>query len=125
METQYQRNKIQEESLYYEGKKHSGELEIVGVNMFLNPKVISGEYVRPEIEMARASYEEKDKQLKRLDDFHKSNTTKRDAALKMLTDTVIGGGNAFAALMQTVRHASLGEITDTLYRVGGKYRRSM
>lgn len=125
METQYQRNKIQEESLYYEGKKHSGELEIVGVNMFLNPKVISGEYVRPEIEMARASYQEKDKQLTRLNDFHKSNQTKRDAALKMLTDTVIGGGNAFAALMHTVRHASLGEITDTLYRVGGKYRRSM
>ena len=125
METQYQRNKIQEESLYYEGKKHSGELEIVGVNMFLNPKVLSGEYVRPEIEMARASYDEKDKQLKRLDDFHQSQNAKRDAALKMLTDTVIGGGNAFAALMQTVRHASLGEITNTLYRVGGKYRRSM
>ncbi len=125
METQYQRNKIQEESLYYEGKKHSGELQIVGVNTFLNPKVISGEYLRPEIEMARASYEEKDKQLSRLHDFQKAHNAKRDAALKLLTDTIIGGGNAFTALMQTVRHASLGEITDTLYRVGGKYRRSM
>ncbi len=125
METQYQRNKIQEESLYYEGKKHSGELEIVGVNMFLNPKVLSGDYVRPEIELARASYAEKDKQLERMSDFQTSCAGHRDQALKDLVDTVIGGGNVFATLMQTVRHASLGEITDTLYRVGGKYRRSM
>ena len=125
METQYQRNKIQEESLYYEGKKHTGELEIIGVNTYLNPKVISGEYVRPEIELARASYEEKDQQLDRLNSFKKGHGGKRDEALKSLVNTVINGGNVFAELMKTVRHASLGEITETLYRVGGKYRRSM
>jgi methylmalonyl-CoA mutase len=125
METQYQRNKIQEESLYYEGKKHTGELEIIGVNTYLNPKVISGEYVRPEIELARASYDEKNQQLDRLGGFKKSHAARRDEALKSLVSTVIAGGNVFAELMRTVRHASLGEITETLYRVGGKYRRSM
>lgn len=125
METQYQRNKIQEESLYYEGKKHTGELEIIGVNTYLNPKVISGEYVRPEIELARASYEEKDRQLDRLNAFKKGHGGMRDEALKSLVTTVINGGNVFAELVKTVRHASLGEITETLYRVGGKYRRSM
>src|SRR5690606_23164381 len=69
METQYQRSKIQEESLYYEHLKHSGELPLIGVNTYLNPKVLSGEYVRPEIELIRASYEEKDDQLNRLDAF--------------------------------------------------------
>jgi methylmalonyl-CoA mutase len=125
METQYQRNKIQEESLYYEGKKHTGELEIIGVNTYLNPKVISGEYVRPEIELARASYDEKNQQLDRLGGFKNSHAAKREEALKSLVSTVIAGGNVFAELMKTVRHASLGEITETLYRVGGKYRRSM
>ncbi|MEY4630785.1 MAG: hypothetical protein RIQ81_905 [Pseudomonadota bacterium] len=125
METQYQRNKIQEESLYYEGKKHTGELEIVGVNTYLNPKVLAADYVRPEIELARASYEEKDAQLDRLGEFKKGNRAKRDDALRSLSNTVVAGGNVFAELMNTVRHASLGEITETLYRVGGKYRRSM
>jgi methylmalonyl-CoA mutase len=125
METQYQRNKIQEESLYYEGKKHSGELEIIGVNTYINPKILEPGYVRPEIELARASYEEKDKQLARLDSFKDASASKRHDALTALSNTVISGGNVFAELMNTVRYASLGEITETLYRVGGKYRRSM
>ncbi len=125
METQYQRSKIQEESLYYEHLKHTGELPIVGVNTYTNPKLLDPSYVRPEIELIRASYEEKDDQLARLDAFKARNAAKRDEALKGLAATVMEGRNIFAELMHTVRHASLGEITDTLYRVGGQYRRSM
>ena len=125
METQYQRSKIQEESLYYEHLKHSGELPIIGVNTYLNPKVLAAGYVRPEIELIRASYDEKDDQLKRLDAFKAEHQPARDAALQALAETVMKGDNIFAELMHTVRHASLGEITETLYRVGGKYRRSM
>lgn len=125
METQYQRSKIQEESLYYEHLKHSGELPIVGVNTYLNPKVVSGEYVRPEIELIRASYAEKDDQLKRLEAFKAQSRAERDAALEKLARVVMEGGNIFAELMHTVRYASLGEVSETLYRVGGRYRRSM
>jgi methylmalonyl-CoA mutase len=125
METQYQRSKIQEESLYYEHLKHTGELPIIGVNTYLNPKVLSGEYVRPEIELARANYDEKDDQLTRLDGFKQRNTKTRDQALKNLGQAVLENRNIFAELMHTVRHASLGEISELLYKVGGKYRRSM
>jgi len=125
METQYQRSKIQEESLYYEHLKHSGELPIIGVNTYLNPKVADGSYERPKIELARASYEEKDAQLARLNAFKATHADTRDQALKALSNAVIGNKNIFAELMNTVRHASLGEISELLYRVGGRYRRSM
>ena len=125
METQYQRTKIQEESLHYESLKHSGELPIIGVNTYLNPKVVSGEYVRPEIPLIRASYDEKDEQLDRLQAFKDTRQTSREEALRNLSQVVMQGGNIFAELMSTVRHASLGDIVNTLYRVGGQYRRSM
>ncbi len=125
METQYQRSKIQEESLYYEHLKHTGALPIVGVNTYLNPKTLAEGYVRPEVELARASYEEKDDQLQRLEAFKAAHTGTRDAALRQLAEVTMAGGNIFAELMHTVRHASLGEISETLYRVGGRYRRSM
>ena len=125
METQYQRSKIQEESLYYEHLKHTGELPIIGVNTYLNPKVLSGEYVRPEIELARANYDEKDDQLKRLGAFKTKSAATKEQALNNLGQAVLENRNIFAELMNTVRHASLGEISDLLYRVGGKYRRSM
>jgi methylmalonyl-CoA mutase len=125
METQYQRSKIQEESLYYEHLKHSGELPIIGVNTFLNPKVLSGDYVRPEIALIRASYEEKDDQLNRLSSFKTHHQTSKSKALTALSNVIMQGGNIFAELMHTVRHASLGEISDAIYKVGGQYRRSM
>jgi methylmalonyl-CoA mutase len=125
METQYQRSKIQEESLYYEHLKHTGELPIIGVNTYLNPKVISGEYERPEIELARASYDEKDDQLKRLQAFKDQAKASKEKALQGLANAVLENRNIFAELMHTVRFASLGEISDLLYRVGGRYRRSM
>ncbi len=125
METQYQRSKIQEESLHYEHLKHTGELPIIGVNTYINPKLLAADYVRPEIELIRASYDEKDEQLARLDAFKGRHAADRDKALADLARAVMEGRNIFAELMHTVRHASLGEITETLYRVGGRYRRSM
>jgi methylmalonyl-CoA mutase len=125
METQYQRSKIQEESLYYEHLKDTGELPIIGVNTYQNPKVLSGEYVRPEIELARASYEEKDDQLSRLSKFKSAHEAKKAQALESLRATVLKNGNIFAELMNCVRHASLGEISECLFAVGGQYRRSM
>ena len=125
METQYQRSRIQEESLHYEHLKHTGELPIIGVNTYQNPKTSAADWERPKIELIRASYDEKDDQLKRLQGFKKRNATSSKEALKRLSEAVMGGKNIFAELMHTVRHASLGEITETLYRVGGKYRRSM
>jgi isobutyryl-CoA mutase len=125
METQYQRSKIQEESLYYEELKHSGKLPIIGVNTFLNPKVLDKTYVRPEIELARASYAEKDDQLQRLNSFKEENSSKREQALQKLASAILENRNVFEELMNTVRYASLGEISELLYRVGGRYRRSM
>jgi len=123
METQYQRSKIQEESLYYEGLKDSGELPIIGVNTFLNPKANSQSAA--EVELMRSSDDEKNDQLDRLKSFWSDHESDCDQALKKLAKTVMAGENVFAELMHTVRHASLGQITDTLYKVGGQYRRTM
>jgi len=122
MERMYQRNKIQEESLYYETLKHTGELPIVGVNTFLNKK---GSPTTVPNEVIRSSKEEKDQQIANLNAFHKRNTSCASAALKKIQQTAIENGNLFAALMETVKYCSLGEITHALYDVGGQYRRSM
>ncbi len=126
METGYQRGKIQEESIYYETLKHTGELPIVGVNMFRDPH--RGEDLSEdmlELELARATPEEKDAQLSRLADFHKRNEEEAPAALAKLQQVALSDGNIFAELMNTVRYCSLGQITRALYDVGGKYRRNM
>ena len=122
METGYQRGKIQEESMYYEHKKHDGSYPIIGVNTFLNPKG-SGE--QQEIELARSTEEEKQSQLKRLADFQARNAGESARWLAKLRQTVIENGNVFDVLVEAVRHCSLGQITNTLYEVGGQYRRSM
>ena len=124
METQYQRGKIQEESLYYETLKHNGVLPIVGVNTFLNPKEDKNQEPQ-EIELSRASYEEKDQQLNRLNEFKSIHKDKSKIALEKLKETILKSENIFEELLYTTRHASLGEITDLLYAVGGKYRRAM
>ncbi|WP_310600753.1 fused isobutyryl-CoA mutase/GTPase IcmF [Desulfobulbus sp.] len=121
METGYQRSKIQEESLYYEHKKHDGSYPIIGVNTFRNPK---GE-VPIEIELARSTEEEKQSQIKRLRDFQARNREAAGPVLDRLKQTVIDNGNVFAELIDAVRVCSLGQITETLYQVGGQYRRSM
>jgi methylmalonyl-CoA mutase len=121
METGYQRGKIQEESLYYEHKKHDGSYPIIGVNTFRNPK---GD-AQVEIELARSTEDEKQSQIKRLRDFQQRHAAESGPMLQKLRDTVIADGNVFAVLVDAVRCCSLGQITTTLYEVGGQYRRSM
>jgi methylmalonyl-CoA mutase len=123
METQYQRGKIQEESMYYEMKKHSGELPIIGVNTYLNPNAPSAEDF--EMEIARATKEEKEQQINNLRSFQEANKDVSEEALKQLQQIAMSNGNIFAELMNTVKVASLGQITNALYKVGGQYRRNM
>ena len=123
MEVMYQRGKIQDESLYYEMKKHSGELPIIGVNTYLNPN--KSEEVIQELTLARATKEEKEQQIRNLQAFHEKHAAEVDQALAELKETALSGGNIFETLMETVKHASLGQITRALYEVGGQYRRNM
>ena len=125
METQYQRSKIQEESLYYERLKHSGELPIIGVNTFINPATLAKDYVPPKIEMARASYEEKNQQLTNVRRYQSSHKEKGEAALKALRERALSGGNIFEALMEAARYCSLYQMSRALYDVGGEYRRNL
>ena len=122
METGYQRGKIQEESLYYEHKKHDGSLPLIGVNTFRNP---NGDQTPQEIELARSTDDEKQSQLKRLAEFQATHASESAQMLKRLRQTVIKDGNIFAVLMDAVRCCSLGQITHALYEVGGRYRRNM
>ena len=125
METQYQRSKIQQESLHYEHAKDSGQLPIIGVNTFLNPQQDEHSASRHEATLTRASYQEKNDQIKRLDEFKEKNQKEKDTALNKLKEAVIKNQNIFAELMTTVRFCTLGEISQALYEVGGQYRRSM
>jgi methylmalonyl-CoA mutase len=122
METGYQRGKIQEESMYYEHLKHSGEYPIIGVNTFRNPK---GEMVMETLELARSTDEEKQSQLQRLRGFQHQHADHAATALARLQEVCINNGNIFAELMTTVRYCSLGQITEALFSVGGQYRRNM
>ena len=124
MERQYQRGKIQEESLYYEGKKHSGELPIIGVNTYINPNPPTDEQI-DSMELARASKEEKEHQITELRKFQEVHKAEVEEALTSLKQVAASGGNIFAELLETVKTASLGQITTALYEVGGQYRRNM
>ncbi len=121
METMYQRSKIQEESLYYEQKKHSGELPIIGVNVFLPER---DEGIK-ETALIRSSQDEKDAQVAQVQDVADRFQQERAAALQRLKDVARDGGNVFAELMETVKVATLGAISDALFEVGGAYRRNM
>jgi methylmalonyl-CoA mutase len=122
MERMYQRNKIQEESLFYEHQKHTGELPIVGVNTFLNKK---GSPTELPGEVIRSSTEEKEQQILNLNGFWKRNEGASVEALNRLKQVAVLNGNLFAELMETVKYCSLGQITHALYEVGGQYRRNM
>ncbi|MBZ0253250.1 MAG: methylmalonyl-CoA mutase, partial [Candidatus Methylomirabilis sp.] len=123
METQYQRSKIQEESMKYELRKNSGELPIVGVNTFLNPGV--EHYDTSGLELRRSSKEEKEGRIRDVRAFQEKHKDAAPAALARLQEVALSGGNLFAELLNTVRVASLGQITHALYEVGGQYRRAM
>ena len=124
MESQYQRGKIQEESMLYERLKHSGELPIVGVNTFLDPDAEAGDE-KESVPLTLATAEEKELQIRRLREFQERHGGETEEALKRLQKVALSGGNVFAELMETVRVASLGQITQALYDVGGRYRRNM
>ncbi|RZK79318.1 MAG: methylmalonyl-CoA mutase [Pedobacter sp.] len=122
METMYQRGKIQEESLYYETLKHTGEYPIIGVNTFLNkngsPTIVPSEVIR-------ATEEEKEYQITTLKAFKDRNLTQTTEALKRLQTVAVQGGNIFEELMNVCKVCSLGQISKALYEVGGQYRRNM
>jgi methylmalonyl-CoA mutase len=122
METMYQRGKIQEESLYYETLKHTGEYPLVGVNTFLSSK---GSPTSIPAEVIRATTEEKEYQIEMLQNLYKANKEKSPEMLKRLQEVAIKNGNVFEELMETVKYCSLGQITEALFEVGGQYRRNM
>lgn len=122
METGYQRGKIQDESMHYEMRKHTGELPIIGVNTFRNPH---GDAVPQKLELARSTDEEKQSQLTRLHAFQAAHATQAPQMLERLQQAVIANENVFEVLMDAVRVCSLGQITNALFEVGGQYRRSM
>ncbi len=122
METGYQRGKIQDESLYYETKKHDGSYPIVGVNTFINPNEEDA-VITPDL--ARSTDGEKQNQIKRLRDFQQRHGTEGEAMIARLKAAATGGENIFAVLVEAVRVCSLGQITDALFEAGGQYRRNM
>jgi methylmalonyl-CoA mutase len=123
MDTMYQRGKIQEESLYYESKKHDGSLPLIGVNTFL-PKAGQEDEVH-DLELIRSSETEKKDQIRHVRAFQKTHDDERTAAVAKLQATARDRGNVFAELMETVKSNSLGQISNALYHVGGEYRRNM
>ena len=122
METMYQRSKIQEESLYYEGLKHTGEFPIIGVNTFLNSK--GSPTVIPD-EVIRSTKKEKENQISTVKNLKTNFSNKSEEQLKKLTNSVLENKNVFKVLMETSKYCSLGQISNSLFMVGGKYRRSM
>ena len=123
MDTMYQRSKIQEESLYYEQKKHDGSLPLVGVNTFL-PREHAGDIVT-KIELIRSTEDEKRQQIGNVENYRAARNARGPKSLKHLQQTARDRKNIFAALMEAVKYNSLGQISHALYEVGGEYRRNM
>ncbi len=122
MERMYQRSKIQDESLYYEMKKHTGELPIIGVNTYLDEK--GSPTIIPD-EVIRSTTEEKERAIANRDAFHQGNAEAAVKALKALQESALQNGNIFEALMEAAKVCSLGQMSAALYEVGGQYRRNM
>ncbi len=122
METGYQRGKIQDESLYYESRKHDGSLPIIGVNTFINP---NPDQAVGTPDLARSTDREKQNQIARLNAFKARNRDHSKIMLERLKTAATVGDNVFAVLIEAVRHCSLGEITEALFETGGQYRRNM
>jgi methylmalonyl-CoA mutase len=123
MDTMYQRGKIQEESLYYEHKKHDGSLPLVGVNTFL-PKEHAGE-IATTVELIRSTEAEKGQQITNVANYQNARNALATNGLRPLQATARERKNIFAALMEAVKTHSLGQISHALYEVGGEYRRNM
>jgi len=122
METMYQRSKIQEESLYYETLKHTGQLPIMGVNTFLSSK--GSPTILPS-EVIRATTKEKEYQISMLQELHKTQEENVEVALNNLKECAASNGNVFKTMMEATKICSIGQITHALFEVGGQYRRNM
>lgn len=123
METGYQRGRIQDESMLYEHRKHDGSLPIIGVNTFRNPDASDG---TPEhVELARATSEEKESQLRKVRAFQAAHASEAEAALARLKEAATSGDNVFAVLMDAARVCTLGQVTEAFFEVGGQYRRNV
>jgi len=122
MERMYQRTKIQEESMVYEQRKHTGELPLVGVNTYLDPK--GSPTIIPD-EVIRSTEQEKEFSIASLDAFHVRNTEVSAVALAALRRAAVEHDNTFAAMLEAAKCCSLGQISEALYKVGGQYRRNM
>ncbi len=125
MEREYQRGKIQDESLLYEVKKHDGSLPLIGVNTYVNPETLKDGYELPPMELRRASPEEKQAQIDNCRAFQARDPARREALVRKLAEVAYAGGNTFDVMMDLVRVATVGQISQALYEIGGKYRRSM
>ena len=123
MDTMYQRGKIQDESLYYESKKHDGSLPIIGVNTFLPAEGQEDRVAKAEL--IRSTESEKEDQIKAVQVFRDNHAEQAPVALRALQGVARDRGNLFEALMETVKQCSLGQISEALYQVGGEYRRNM
>ncbi len=122
METMYQRSRIQEESLYYETLKHTGEYPIIGVNTFLSSK--GSPTILPK-EVIRATEEEKEAQIRTVENVQQAYADEGKAALRKLQEAAIRNENMFAVLMEATKYCSLGQLTAAMFEVGGQYRRNM
>ncbi len=122
METMYQRSKIQEESLYYETLKHTGEFPIIGVNTFLSSK---GSPTVIPAEVIRATEEEKQFQIQTLENLHQAKAKEVENQIAIIQEAAIQNQNIFEKLMDAAKVCSLGQITSALFEVGGQYRRNM
>ena len=123
METMYQRSRIQEESMYYEKLKHDGTLPLIGVNTFLSER--GSRETHENVALIRSTDDEKDDQVAELRAFQVRNEMHFDAAVQRLQQTATAGGNVFDELLNTVKVCSLGQISNALYDVGGRYRRNV
>ena len=122
METMYQRSRIQEESLYYETLKHTGEYPIIGVNTFLSSK--GSPTILPK-EVIRATEEEKEAQIRTVENVQQAYAEEGKAALRKLQEAAIRNENMFSVLMEATKYCSLGQLTAAMFEVGGQYRRNM
>ena len=123
METGYQRGRIQDQSMLYEHRKHDGSLPIIGVNTFLKEK--APDATPQTIELARATEEEKESQLNRVQEYRTEHRSEAEAALAKLKDAAMAGDNVFAVLMDAARVCSLQQVTEAFFEVGGQYRRNV
>jgi len=123
METGYQRGRIQDESMLYEHRKHDGSLPIIGVNTFLRPDGSHEEH--GPLELARATEDEKESQLRRVEEFRRTHAQEASRAIAALKEAATTDANVFAVLMDAARVCTLGEITEAFFEVGGQYRRNV